>query len=505
MRIQHNMQSMNGNRMLDITNSQKAKTAEKLASGYKINRAADDAAGLSISEKMRKQIRGLDRGSENVNDGISFCQVADGALAEVCDMLNRMKVLSIQSANGTNSPFDREAIDREVQKLKEEYERIFLTTSFNERLIWGERTPLTADVAETIKYYPVTYFYGSADYELTDKNIKTWPADGSGFHLVNEPGDGTDSNPGGMRIEWTALDGNTYKSDLIPWPDPNTEGQSITLADHFTAAQASDPKFQGVNCNITYRTTPYTTFDEVTSRIFNVNGRATVENNTSAELYGTNIARATVKLSAKGIELSNVDLDEHADTSFAQFGSISRIPNDESNTTNSLEFMFKFANRGDPTHFTEVNAKPTSFTLYKQITDFQEIDRVSQDDETLGVRYYHSVEDSNFSDDGWWGKYAVVENGRVLGYRNYVSSVNQDVTAFTPAAIADVLVGNSSNPTLGGLLDSYNGVSDETVQLKLNYDLKDGNGNNYGSFAIYINGSEDKKNNEKNKIIKNIF
>ena len=100
--VQHNMQAMNSSRMLGITSNQQAKSTEKLSSGYKINRAADDAAGLSISEKMRKQMRGLDRASTNAQDGVSAVQTAEGALTEVHDMLQRMNELAVQAANGTN-------------------------------------------------------------------------------------------------------------------------------------------------------------------------------------------------------------------------------------------------------------------------------------------------------------------------------------------------------------------------------------------------------------------
>ena len=108
--ISHNLLAMNAQRQFNITGTQKKKSTEKLASGYKINRAADDAAGLAISEKMRRQIRGLDQGARNTQDGISLLQVADGALSEVHDMLHRMSELSIQAANGTNTDSDREAI-----------------------------------------------------------------------------------------------------------------------------------------------------------------------------------------------------------------------------------------------------------------------------------------------------------------------------------------------------------------------------------------------------------
>ena len=108
--VQHNMQAMNANRMLGITTGQQAKSTEKLSSGYKINRAADNAAGLAISEKMRKQIRGLDQASSNAQDGISAVQTAEGALNEVQDMLQRMNELAVQAANGTNSVSDRQSI-----------------------------------------------------------------------------------------------------------------------------------------------------------------------------------------------------------------------------------------------------------------------------------------------------------------------------------------------------------------------------------------------------------
>ena len=108
--VQHNIQAMNANRMLNVTTSAQSKSTEKLSSGYKINRAADDAAGLSISEKMRKQMRGLDQASSNAEDGISAVQTAEGALTEVHSMLQRMNELAVQAANGTNSTSDRQIV-----------------------------------------------------------------------------------------------------------------------------------------------------------------------------------------------------------------------------------------------------------------------------------------------------------------------------------------------------------------------------------------------------------
>ena len=130
--VQHNLQAMNANRMLNITTGSQSKSAEKLSSGYRINRAADDAAGLSISEKMRKQIRGLDQASTNAEDGVSAVQTAEGALTEVHSMLQRMNELAVQASNGPNSKTDRDAIQSEIDQLTTEIDRVAETTKFNE-------------------------------------------------------------------------------------------------------------------------------------------------------------------------------------------------------------------------------------------------------------------------------------------------------------------------------------------------------------------------------------
>ncbi len=131
--VQHNITAMNSNRMLGLTTSAQAKSTEKLSSGYKINRAADDAAGLSISEKMRRQIRGLTQASANAQDGISCVQTAEGALNEVQDMLQRMNELAVKGENGTLTSTDRSYIQSEVKQLMSEIDRVQSTTTFNEQ------------------------------------------------------------------------------------------------------------------------------------------------------------------------------------------------------------------------------------------------------------------------------------------------------------------------------------------------------------------------------------
>jgi flagellin len=131
--VQHNMTAMNANRQLGVTTSGQSKSAEKLSSGYKINRAGDDAAGLKISEKMRSQIRGLNKASDNAEDGVSLIQTAEGALNETHSILQRMNELAVQGANDTNQSIDRDAINQELTALTEEIDRISTTTQFNKQ------------------------------------------------------------------------------------------------------------------------------------------------------------------------------------------------------------------------------------------------------------------------------------------------------------------------------------------------------------------------------------
>ena len=162
--VQHNLTAMNSNRMLGITTKTQAKSTEKLSSGYKINRAADDAAGLSISEKMRKQIRGLTQASLNAQDGISAVQTAEGALNEVQDMLQRMNELAVKAANGTQSEDDRSYIQNEIDQLTTEIDRVAETTKFNETyLLKGDQ--------DNEKAY--TYTYGTATDKVANVTMPT--------------------------------------------------------------------------------------------------------------------------------------------------------------------------------------------------------------------------------------------------------------------------------------------------------------------------------------------
>lgn len=165
--VQHNLRAMNSNRMLGITTGILSKSAEKLSSGYKVNRAADDAAGLSISEKMRKQIRGLTQASANAEDGISSVQTAEGALTEVHDMLQRMNELANKASNGTNSISDRQTIQDEIDQLLTEVDRVSETTKFNETYL------LKGNTAGTSSQIKVNAHDAGIAGKLVDKGGKT--------------------------------------------------------------------------------------------------------------------------------------------------------------------------------------------------------------------------------------------------------------------------------------------------------------------------------------------
>ena len=196
--VQHNLQAMNANRMLNVTTGQQAKSTEKLSSGYRINRAADDAAGLTISEKMRKQIKGLDQASTNAQDGVSAVQTAEGALTEVHSMLQRMNELAVQSANGTNAQSDRQAIQDEIDQLATEIDRVSETTKFNEiYLLKGDtKTASKASFMKSTYAMDTDLFAKGGKNKLTEAQLKEELAKGNKVYTKAETnaGDQTDAD-----------------------------------------------------------------------------------------------------------------------------------------------------------------------------------------------------------------------------------------------------------------------------------------------------------------------
>ena len=243
--VQHNMQAANANRMLNVTTSAQSKSTEKLSSGYRINRAADDAAGLTISEKMRKQIKGLDRASTNAEDGVSAVQTAEGALTEVHSMLQRMNELATQAANGTNSKdSDRQAIQDEIDQLTTEIDRVSETTKFNETyLLKGDGAEKAHNVnAHDAGLDGVTLTDKGDTVDVTLKELKAGDKisiAGKNYSIGAESTDGqklvTGQENDGQTI---TVNGTTYTYDATnKWTDGN--GNKVNIG---TGAQDGEIK-----------------------------------------------------------------------------------------------------------------------------------------------------------------------------------------------------------------------------------------------------------------------
>ena len=257
--VQHNVTAMNSNRMLGVTTSTQAKSTEKLSSGYKINRAADDAAGLSISEKMRKQIRGLTQASSNAQDGISAVQTAEGALNEVQDMLQRMNELAVKAANGTNSEDDRNYIQDEVNQLIKEIDRVSTTTKFNETYLLKGDDATAATVADTAVTAGTTGAAQTYDIDFTGKI--TAPAEGKSdvsfkvgsktYSITVEAGDGADKIGGKIK---DALNNNKYSDKVGGDYTATNAGAKITLTAAKNGVIAADDKLSAAaNKNVTLK------------------------------------------------------------------------------------------------------------------------------------------------------------------------------------------------------------------------------------------------------------
>ena len=276
--VQHNMQAANANRMLNVTTGQQAKSTEKLSSGYRINRAADDAAGLTISEKMRKQIKGLDRASTNAEDGVSAVQTAEGALTEVHSMLQRMNELATQASNGTNSESDRSAIQDEISQLTTEIDRVAETTKFNE-----------------------TYLLkGDTDGSSSAKNVNAHDAGLAGKLVDN--GDGTST----FKLDKALEDGDQVTIAGKKY----TIGSTTASTDGFEKLASLKAKSLSVGDSVTYTENNKQVTKTLVDKVSNTG--------TPADIYATSdkikidnqeytIAAATDLTKAGGAELSAAD------------------------------------------------------------------------------------------------------------------------------------------------------------------------------------------------------
>ena len=321
--VQHNLSAMNANRMLNVTTSAQSKSTEKLSSGYKINRAADDAAGLSISEKMRKQIKGLTQASSNAQDGVSAVQTAEGALTEVHSMLQRMNELAVQSSNGTNSQTDRKAIQDEIDQLTSEIDRVSETTKFNETyLLKGDATKTDTAYFMESKYNVTGGIYaeGSAIGITTAADLEKAIKDGKKLYTTQY---NQDNNP--QTADKIAVKGKDYAyvTKLYDKNGKEVSAQNIqdsknadgTAADNYYTSNAG---FAGKNA------TPPTNMEikkddaKNFTKGYEVNGSISFNLHVGADSADDNkIAVKIESMSAKGIGVYGLKVDTEDDATAA--------------------------------------------------------------------------------------------------------------------------------------------------------------------------------------------
>ncbi len=347
MLIQHNMSAANANRMLKSTALNRSKTMEKLSSGYRINRAADDAAGLAISEKMRGQIRGLNQASRNVEDGISYVQVADGSLVEVHDMLHRIHELSVQAANGIYVSSDREKIDDEVQQLKEEIARIFEDTEFNTKPIWRGEPEEVEKVVGNTSIVAISIAGEAASNTITDANREAFPRSSISVK----------ADDSGISFSWTAYNGNTYTSNTIPWAADPTGLHKYELKDYLDTT--AHPELTGINFTYSYDAIKEMTVNDIKNTL---NGRTLsawdnsyeqvkVNAGTNPNIGFSSVIPYSVQLVAKqGFNATDDLFIEGSNKSGSTYSNVT--------STDPLEFSFNMRNIG------VVNAKLSNAYYY---------------------------------------------------------------------------------------------------------------------------------------------
>jgi len=250
---------------LNINTKKRVASVEKLSSGYRINRSADDAAGLCISEKMRMQIRGLASAAENVQNAVSYVQVANGALGEVTEIMQRMRVLAVQAANDTNTEKDRANIDTEVQQLKDGIDDIFGETEFNAIKIWDTNTNNKVQIG-TEQKQAVTFNPSYQNFTITDANKGAVAYSGYKINVLGT--DPLDTVNYGINISWSGYNGKDYSTSLISWDKLASSNGSFNISDYL---DNTNDELKGISFQVSYDVIEGATVDDIAKALDGVN------------------------------------------------------------------------------------------------------------------------------------------------------------------------------------------------------------------------------------------
>lgn len=416
--IAHNLSALNANRQSSLIERKRTKIMEQLSSGYRINRAADDASGLAISEKMRAQIRGLSQASHNIQDGISYVQTADGALEEVHSIFQRIREISVQASNGTNTSFDRLMLDLEIDELKDSAERIFKDTEFNTQKIWDGEPLIVDTIIGTTSIPAVSISFTSVRSTITNTNRLIMPK--NGFRL--------NADTDGIQVSWTAYDGNTYTSERIEWEEPLAGTHSFHLKDYLntvtytdkatnTTCVANPMDFEGLDFEYTYTIAEAAVLDDAvtalnnayvstsintpeSAKIFTVDGSklgTTADGNLFSVSCSANIFYDALLVSDRDFEASDTVYIEGIKNSNGEYENVSNHPVADNTPSEAFEFEFLLKTGTDASGndvFTKVKTQPSQTNYYCHSSE--------KEDENI---WWHTVTYSNGHSDTFTSNY----------------------------------------------------------------------------------------------------
>lgn len=497
--IQHNLSAINANRQLGIVSQNNASSTEKLSSGYQINRSADDAAGLAISEKMRKEIRGLNRASHNVEEGISYVQVADGALNEVHDMLQRINELAVQSANGTNSESDRQSIDDEVQQLKTEMERIFETTAFNEKKIWDGGEPrVVKKIINTIQVQSLTLT--TPTYQRMTVNNDNYDKISCNGYTVHA------SETDGVYVSWMGYNGIDYRTRNISWSELKDIGNSFDIDDYFEtdstkigySADLFDASGNPIDMN-------YTISFSVVDGATNAQKAAALDTVVySSSAYSSMVGTLSTKNSYVywGDEYINYAAmyasRKNANTATGETGNDFNVGNtnflEADTTANASGGNFTQIPENNTSNFSTANNSTQTWKLKFQMEGIGEVVA-----ESNSISYYST--DSTADDEGYWWRYGTTPSTAHIKYTYSRSSSAHGSGSL--GSVMDTLTDPKALYSSGGTPGLVDG-SDTGGYITLGFSLESTSSYTYGnslqssnigsfSLTIHVTSSDTKQ------------
>lgn len=493
--ITHNLSALNTNRQLGIIDNDLKVSTAKLSSGYKINQSSDDSSGLAISEKMRKQIRGLNQAELNIEDGIGYVQTADGALAEIEDMLQRMNELAIKSSNGTNSVTDRSFIDNEVQQLKTEIHRILDTTKFNDTYIWHQYPHVIGTVTGTVQKQAVTAVLPSSSFKITNEN---YDVIAYGSYKVQ-----ADENDG-MKLSWIGYNGKNYETDWIGWDKLENTRQgntySFNIADYF---QTKDTELISHTNNLPVFDfkVSYTVLDETTredfikavnnSNISSSPGTSSKvkyeDSNTNQEvtIYSWSLRYNAAYASRANGNTDKFDFENDTDLTLEAYNSVTNTK------FNLIKDPCENINSSNISDADIINARASSDNWVFEF-EMEGIGRVTAT--SYNINYYSKDEYEADDEKYWWNWHVVTDRyNRVIDVHK--DSQSYSISSGSLGSVMNALTGtktdfdNGTDKKPGLLTSAENGSCDNGGYIYLDFNLVSDNAFAYGDTSSNSVGS----------------